>query len=195
MKKRPKHRRPKPSQIITADQKNTSQNANNATTERTSKPGLKHKLASQIARGWKGFWAFAGPTVSLVGFFFLLAPQISVEPSVNLDPAQTLSTQLLIKNTGRVPIHNIHFGFALGGGSVFIGRMAFGTTLQPIATLSPGASITRAIASESFDVQAPDVTLNVTYSWPIIGKETTQSFHFAIKRGAGGFFLVPDLPR
>jgi hypothetical protein len=143
---------------------------------------------------WKEFWAFAGPIISVVGLYFLLRPQITVEPSVNLDPAQTLSTQLLIKNSGHVPVYNIHFGFALGGGSVSLGSMTFGPkTLEPVAALPAGVSVTRELAAESFDVKAPDVILKVSYRWPIIGKETTESFHFSIKRGTAGFFLVPDL--
>ncbi|MEO6780157.1 MAG: hypothetical protein ABI407_03790 [Bradyrhizobium sp.] len=159
-----------------------------------TQPTGKEKFRSLLWWGWKEFWAFAGPLISVVGLYFWLRPQITVEPSVNLDPSQTLSTQLLIKNVGHVPIYNVRFGFALGGGHVYIGRMTRGDNLKPIALLSAGTAVTRALASESIDVQAPDVILNVTYVWPIIGKETTVPFHFSIKRGAAGFFLVPDLP-
>lgn len=155
----------------------------------------KAKPRSLLWWGWKEFWAFAGPLISVVGLYFLLRPQITVEPSVNLDPSQTLSTQLLIKNVGHVPIYNVRFGFALSGGHVYIGRMTVGgPTLRPIALLSAGTAVTRGLAAESIDVQAPDVILNVTYAWPMVGKETTVPFHFSIKRGAAGFFLVPDLP-
>jgi hypothetical protein len=192
-KPKPKKGRPKSSNPLGAlDSPDSRKIETDPKSTHNQKKG-KEKPPSLLWWGWKEFWAFAGPIISVVGLYFLLRPQITVEPSVNLDPAQTLSTQLVIKNAGRVPVYNVHFGFALGG-FVSTGRLVFGPTLQPVAALPAGASVTRAIASESFDVKAPDVILIVHYSWPIIGNETTESFHFSIKRGATGFFLVPDLP-
>ena len=81
------------------------------------------------------------------------------------------------------------------GHDVRIGRLTLGPTLQPVAALPAGASVTRGLAAESFDIQVPDVFFDVYYTWPIIGKETKESFHFSIRRGTAGFFLVPDLPR
>lgn len=153
--------------------------------------------SAQYGGAWKEFWAYVGPIISLIGCYFLLAPQISVEPTVNLDPSQSLSTQLLIKNTGHVPIYNIRLAADLGGakGPVYMGHLKPSRAMfQPIEVLAAGASVTRAIAAESFNVQAPDIIFKVIYDWPIIGKEATSQFHFSIKRGAAGFFLVPDLP-
>src|ERR1700722_15915383 len=113
-KSKPKKGHPKPPNPLGA-----RDSPDNSKTETESKSSHtqqkeKEKPRSLIWWGWKEFWAFAGPLISVVGLYFLLRPQIIVEPSVNLDPAQTLSTQLIIKNAGRVPVYNVHFGFGLG---------------------------------------------------------------------------------
>src|ERR1700687_4130763 len=112
MKKPPKPK-VKKQHLISTTPLPAPQNVNN--TKPTTEPkllqtqqGEKGRSPSQVSWLWKEFWAYAGPIVSLIGFYFLLAPQISVEPTISLDPTQTLSTQLLIKNVGHVPVYNIH---------------------------------------------------------------------------------------
>jgi hypothetical protein len=62
----------------------------------------------------------------LIGFAFLVMPQLSIEPSINLDPAQPLATQFLITNKGHVSVYDVRFACSLGGGNVYIGHMTTG---------------------------------------------------------------------
>ncbi len=66
--------------------------------------------ARKVWGAWKEVWAILGPCIALTGFFFLLKPQVEIDPSVNLDPAEPLATQFLISNKGHVPVYNIQFG-------------------------------------------------------------------------------------
>jgi len=159
--------------------------------EQSSKP-------HRIWRGWKEVWAVLGPIVALTGLFLLLIPQVRIEPSVNLDPSQPLSTQFLVSNVGRIiPVYNVRFGCAFGspGGNTYIGRLeTIPRTLAPVAVLRPGHPVTRACAEKSADIETGDVAISATYVWPVIGWQSTEMAHFSIRKGAPGFFLVPNIP-
>jgi hypothetical protein len=143
---------------------------------------------------WKELWAFIGPLIAVTSFAFLMMPQVSIEPSVNLDPAQPLATQFLITNRGRVPVYNVRFGCSLSGKMVQVGHMSTSSsTIAPVAVIPAGKSVTKGCALASQDIQAEDIAISVTYHWPIIRIEATEMGHFAIRHSAPGFFLVPNL--
>jgi hypothetical protein len=91
-------------------------------------PPRRHKLW----RAWQIAWGIFGPPVALTGLFFLLRPQVTIEPSVNLDPGQPLATQFLISNRGHVPIYNVRFGWTIGGSGAHIGHLR-PANLMPVA--------------------------------------------------------------
>ncbi|VTZ50324.1 hypothetical protein MPC4_220054 [Methylocella tundrae] len=144
---------------------------------------------------WKEFWAFAGPILTLTSAWFLLSPQISIEPSVNLDPSQPVATQFLITNRGHVPVYDVHFGCGFGGGgAIHIGHLKLSmATMLPVRVLPPGVQVTRNCAVESDNIQVPDISITATYTWPVIRWQGTQTAHFSLRHGTPGFFLVPDL--
>jgi hypothetical protein len=122
-------------------------------------------------------------------------PQLTIEPSVNIDPAQPLATQFVVSNTGHVPVYDLRFacGFGGGKGSTQIGRLVIGGS-APVAVLPPGKGVTRSCALESRDTVIPSIRVNVAYRWPVIGIGDGQYAMFKITHGSPGFFLVPDFP-
>jgi hypothetical protein len=166
-----------------------------APTEPTPGPGPPAKprgsTRAKIWQWWKEFWALAGPLMALVSIAFLLMPQITIEPSVNLDPQQPLATQFLITNRGKVPVYEVRFSCGIGGpGGTHIGISS--STSSPILTLAPGESATKACAVESQDIATQMITVSATYRWPLIRYESTFAAHFSLKHGTPGFFLVPE---
>jgi hypothetical protein len=164
-------------------------------TEPTTGPGPPAKprgsTRGKIWQGWKEFWALAGPLMALVSIAFLLMPQITIEPSVNLDPQQPLTTQFLITNRGKVPVYEVRFSCGIGGpGGTHIGMSS--STSSPILTLAPGESVTRACIVESQDIATQVITVSATYRWPLIRYESTSAAHLSLKHGTPGFFLVPE---
>jgi hypothetical protein len=80
---------------------------------------------------WKNLWAVVGPLIALVGFYFLLRPQISIEPGANLDPSKPFGTLFLVKNTGHIPIYDVQFTCRFGMGHMYASAMTgFWTRFQ-----------------------------------------------------------------
>jgi hypothetical protein len=155
-----------------------------------AKPGRPTR--AKIWQGWKEFWALAGPLMALVSLVFLFTPQITIEPTVNLDPQQPLATQFLITNRGKVPIYDVRFSCRIGGPGGTNMRDLSSSTLSPISTLAPGDSATRACAVESQDIATQVITVSATYRWPLIRYQSTSAAQFSLKHGTPGFFLVPE---
>jgi hypothetical protein len=168
-----------------------------AKAEPTKEPAPQRPQQSRaqgVGLWWKEAWAYVGPVFALASAWFLLTPQVSIEAGVNFDPAQPLSTQFLITNRGHVPVYNLSFSCKFGGSSVHIGHLELRSdTIAPARSLAAGHAITRNCGSSSEDIQA-QVEFAVTYHWPIIRTASTELAHFAIRRGAPGFFLVPTSP-
>lgn len=147
----------------------------------------------QIGVYWKEFWAYAGPTLSLIGASFLLSPQIEIAPSINLDPAQPLATQFLVSNRGHIPVNRVSFDCCIAIGGGHIGQLFITSRIiEPVATLHAGDSATRACAVESADIQTSRISITVNYDWPIIGKRDSKTAYFSLRKGASSYFLVPD---
>jgi hypothetical protein len=185
----PRHTTQSPEKIIQTSSHGTQQQKEEPPKELEPK-----RLRSRIWQWWKDGWALLGPIVALVSFLYLWIPEISIEPSVNLDPMQPLATQFLVRNNGRVPIYNVRFGCILGGGNTYIGHLVIGPTLMPVQTLPAGLSVTRGCAVESSDITVPVITITVTYRWPLIGIQSVQTASFSLRHGVPGFFLVPEMP-
>jgi hypothetical protein len=169
-----------------------------APTEPTPAPGPPAKprgsTRAKIWQGWKAFWALAGPLMALASIVFLSMPQITIEPSVNLDPQQPLAAQFLIANRGKVPVHDVRFSCGIGRpGGTHIGHSVMSSsTLSPILTLAPGESATRACVVESQGMATQVITVSATYRWPLIRYESTFAAHFSLTHGTAGFILVPE---
>lgn len=151
--------------------------------------GVPKKI--KIWKLWQVFWSVAGPAISIVGFYFLMSPKITIDPGINLDPEQPLATQFLVKNIGHVPVYDMTFSCGLGRGSnhMYIGRMTLGGgTISPVPVLEPGASDTKACAIySSGDSDIPNVEITASYRWPIIGHKGSISAFFRIVKGRSGF--------
>lgn len=145
---------------------------------------------------WKAFWAFAGPLMASTTFYSFLAPNIMIEPSVNLNPSQPLATQFVISNRGHLSVLDVRFSCEFRGHNVHGGSLTLdpSSSLAPVPELKPNASVTRNCAVESSDVHIPDIIVTVDYKWPLIGLPSSQSSHFSIRKGTPGFFLVPGSP-
>ena len=55
--------------------------------------------------GW--FWASVSLILALVGSYYLLRPQISVEPDAAIDPKQPVKTPFRITNSGQTSVYNL----------------------------------------------------------------------------------------
>lgn len=160
-------------------------------------PGSKRVLSLGLGAwgAWKAFWAFVGPLMASTTFYSFVTPNITIEPSINLDPSQPLATQFLISNRGHFSVFNVRFSCQFNGRSIYIGHLVGGaSTLQPVYQLMPSTSVTRSCAIESSDVIIPDIVVVVFYRWPLIGLESSKTAHFSVRKGAPGFFLVPGSP-
>jgi hypothetical protein len=162
--------------------------------DKTSEVKAERRKKSLILEIWKDIWAILGPGVALTSFAFFLWPQVQIEPSANLDPAQALATQFKITNTGHVPVYNVTFrceyGFPLRAGHS--GLDVAGTAIAPIPALLAGHTVTRSCADSSADVGTPNMRITVLYEWPIIGRADTIPAFFRVVRSDVGFFLLPD---
>jgi hypothetical protein len=159
-------------------------------------PSKKETVSRRTWRWWKEIWAFFGPVISLVAAWFLFKPNIEIAPNINLDPAQPLAAQFLVRNHGRVPVSRVSFDCAIGIGGGHIGNLVLTSkTIEPLATLDAGACVTRACSSESADIETWGISITVNYDWPIKSKRDSKTAYFALKKGAPGYFLLPDAPR
>jgi hypothetical protein len=157
----------------------------------------KTQAKSQIIwNSWKAFWAFVGPITATLGFWFTVAPAITVEPSVNTDPAKIYATQILITNRGHVPIYDLRFscGLGVGGGhSTFNGTLS-PPDIRPAERLDAGRALTRSCDVGTLDVEGnARLSFEVSYAWPIIGHRDSRKVIFDVKKGVPGYFLVPDV--
>ncbi|SAL87613.1 hypothetical protein AWB68_08471 [Caballeronia choica] len=144
----------------------------------------------KIWKLWQIFWSVVGPAISIIGFYFLIAPKITIDPGINLDPEQPLATQFLVKNIGHTPVYGMTFSCGLGrAGHTYIGSLSVSRrTISPISVLEPGASDTKSCALySSGDSDIPNVEITATYHWPIIGHEESISAFFKIVKGRSGF--------
>jgi hypothetical protein len=156
------------------------------------------KRSVQAWDWWKALWALFGPIFALITFYSNFTPAISIVPGSNLDGTQSYFTQILITNTGRVPVYDLAFacGFGTNSGTVHIGRIEHSTNnIAPVQRLSPGQSTTKDCAVAS-DVRGDaNLTFTIVYKWPLIGwllGWQAKSAKFDVKEGRDGHFLVPS---
>jgi hypothetical protein len=149
-----------------------------------------------IWNSWKAFWAFVGPIIAITGFWFTMTPAITVEPSVNTDPAKIYATQIMITNRGHVPIYDLRFscGIGAGGGRTTFNGLLSPPDIRPAERLGAGQPITRSCDVGTLDVEGnARLRFEVSYVWPIIGYHDSRQVIFDVKKGVPGYFLVPDV--
>jgi hypothetical protein len=158
----------------------------------------KAKRSAQAWDWWKALWVLFGPIFALITFYTNFTPAISITPGPNLDKAQAYFTQILITNTGHVPVYDLGFacGFGSNSGTVHIGHLEMRPQdTAPMQKLSSGQPTTRDCAVAS-DVQGDaNLTFTVVYKWPLIGwllGWQVKSAKFDVKEGRDGHFLVPS---
>jgi hypothetical protein len=155
----------------------------------------QRSTGSRLWKIWEVFWAFTGPIIAVIALWFEMRPLVTVEPSVNIEPTNLYATQILITNRGHVPVYGVHFGCGIGAGG---GRTVFSGTLRPpdirpIARLDAGQAITRSCDVGQIDIQGNSrLSFEMSYAWPLIGWLETKRVLFDVKKGAPGYFLVPD---
>jgi hypothetical protein len=93
MKKQRRKKPKEPKSTIQSKEKMTEPN-NPKSAPPAELLAIKERPPKGLWFWWKETWAFLGPIVALAGFAYLWMPQISIEPSVNLDPSQPLATQV-----------------------------------------------------------------------------------------------------
>jgi hypothetical protein len=145
-----------------------------------------------LSKGWKEFWAFAGPLLAIVGAWNYWVPNISIAPGVNLDPRQEFQTQFVISNTGHIPIYDVHFSCDLIGNRLAVAELGTGDMLEPIPQLLGTAS--RGCFAKSLVAHGPWLKVTARYRWPLTGKEHSSSGFFSVREGANGVFLVSEPP-
>lgn len=146
---------------------------------------------------WQEFWSVVGPIFVLITFYSNFTPAIAIGPSVNLDKAQTYSTQILITNTGRVPVYDLTFSCLFGGptGRMDVYRLGDDSEpddLAPVQRLAAGQPITKACATTSDVGGNNQLTFVVNFKWPLIGYRDSRTAFFEIKEGREGHFLLPS---
>lgn len=142
---------------------------------------------------WKEVWAFLGPTITLVGLYYSALSNITIEPSVNLDPARQYATQVLISNRGNFTVYNLRFECAYGDGgerTVFNGRLSKPDTLA-VSQLDPGQATTKSCDSALSLEGNQKLGFVVAYR-SLLGGEARKIAHFGVRKGAPGYFLVPE---
>jgi hypothetical protein len=176
--------------------------------ENSNTPDIDHKLSIKpkikvSVRGWnwwKALWAFLGPIFGFITLYSNFTPAISIVPGPNLDKTQAYSTQIVITNTGRVPVYDLWFSCGLGvsSGPMYIQHLEAHPRddLAPVQRLSPGQPTTKACAVAS-DVQGRIIlNFTVNFKWPLIGWllgwQDSKNAKFDVKEGRDGHFLVPS---
>jgi hypothetical protein len=144
-------------------------------------------------KAWKEVWAFVGPCIALTSFYFLMQPNVTIDPSVNLDPGQPLATQFQVTNRGHFTVSDVLFTCKLGGANLHIGKLPLllGPVPLTVAELAPGEAVTVACAELSHDVEFGDLQVIARYKWPLSWWQSTIRAHFSLRKGTPGFFLVP----
>jgi hypothetical protein len=125
-----------------------------------------------------------------------LTPVVTIELSVNVDPAHLYSTQILITNRGHVPVYNLTFscGFGVGGGSLMVNSFSSGDIdVRPVAMLGAGQPVTRACAANADIEGNTTLAFEMNYNWPIIGWREKKRATFRVKKGPSGYFLLPEV--
>jgi hypothetical protein len=155
--------------------------------------------ASRFWNGWKETWAFLGPILTMISFVYFALPVITIEPSARTDPEQPYSTQFEIKNGGHIfPAYNVGFGCGFSiTGPPKPGFFGFDQKkMKPPDSLGPGESFTRSCnpqASSGFIDEGSPLDVVVLYNYvPFIPWDKKMRFHFTVKHGSAGYFLVPD---
>jgi hypothetical protein len=153
---------------------------------------------------WKTGWAFLGPIVGLITFWYNFTPSLMISAGSNIDKTQRYSTQVIITNTGRVPIYDLTFtcGFIfLTEGQVWGKHMKFDIQdKSPVPRLNPGEPIGKACASQSELEGNAGLGLSFKVNfrwpfigyWPLIGGQDSKTAFFEVKSGHEGYFLVPS---
>jgi len=144
------------------------------------------------------FWATVSLIAALISSYFLLRPQIEVEPDIAIDPKQPMTTPFRITNRGVLPIYNVHKECGItklntgenGQPQVNLFKFSFRDTTDPyIPRLDEGESTSVLIRDGHFPFIVPgkpfecgDIDVVVEYTTAIIGFRKKQSFRFETRR-------------
>jgi hypothetical protein len=158
-----------------------------------SKPAISRAGVSQV---WKEIWAYLGPAVAILGFWFSFKPTIAITSGSTLDPSQVFGTMFVVTNTGRIPVHNVHFTCSIHAISnkIFVQNLTSeGKKVAPIDILPPSVPISRVCFTKSLLNGETMQKVVVHYTWPIIGATDSETAWFSSQRGASGSVLTREV--
>lgn len=153
-------------------------------------------VQKQAFEAYKNFWALVGPIVAVVGASAYWSPSVVISAGTNIDPTQTLQTDLLITNTGHLPVYNVRFQCAIIASEISHAELAndFDRTLKKIEVLSPSMPIARQCFTVSRHIVGAILRITAFYEWPFSYRKAHASGFFAVRESASGFFLEPEAP-
>ena len=147
-----------------------------------------------FSNSWKLFWAFGGPTLSILGAWAYWHPSLSIASGVNLDPSQSFQTQFVVTNTGHSSIYDVTFFCGLRGEVSVMNDLEVSDpeTLMPVATLEGGGTVSRGCFTKSKDITGMMLLVQVRYNLPVLGWRRSSIAWFSIRKGTSGNFLVVE---
>jgi hypothetical protein len=149
---------------------------------------------------WKFVWGVIGAPTTAVAFAVSYWPHVKLETSINVDPDQTLASELVVTNVSPLPIFNVRLKVdlkTLYRPTIMVTGNISARSVEPIAELRPRQQVAKRIVGSSNAIDIPYVLVNVTYEWPLVCRlritciESTEPFWFAVRHGQAGHFLVP----
>jgi hypothetical protein len=123
----------------------------------------------------------------------LIIPKVKIEASVNLNPKDLLATQFAVTNEGFLPVFDVVFN-CIPKTDGMMKMINVGANHPSISILWPSRTATRncRIGVELEPANAA-VEIAVNYRWPVYVISSTARAHFTSRKGAAGYFLVPDV--
>lgn len=163
----------------------------------TKRLGTSRSLRDSASWWWKEFWAYAGPASTIVGLWYTLTPSVSISSGVNLDQKQSMQTQFVVTNAGHVPVYNLRFSCTFRAYIVppnpFSVGMDGDRLLARVDKLNAGHALSKGCFIQSNTSEGTILRVVVWYRWPIIHFDDQEIAYFSVRKGADGFFLVPDV--
>jgi len=160
-----------------------------------SRRGIWRCLYVLSPTGW--LCASVSLGLALVGSYYLLRPQIEVEPDTAIDPKQPMTTPFRITNRSVLPIYNVHKECGItklatdqsANQRLTMSGFSFTDATEPtIPRLDEGEStsvfihIEHLAAIPGHPIESGDIDVVVEYTTAIIGLHKKQFFRFETRK-------------
>ncbi|MGD0536320.1 MAG: hypothetical protein ABSC03_01615 [Verrucomicrobiota bacterium] len=131
--------------------------------------------------------------LTLVGSYYLLRPQITVEPDSAIDPTELMNTPFRITNSGQTPIYGLirrcfirHLDAAGGHVNWYGPGIAVVDSYPAIPELVPGESTSLSNPVRIMKIENADIEVVLDYTAAIIPIHQQRHFRFVTKHGPNG---------